>query len=103
MTPFDEEAPVAAEPETAEAAVPADLSGGDAPPAAGPNEEEAIAARAAAVVAEREAQAMEDRVPPGSVIERTPTGWAVRIVYGGAPRLFGEGATLTAALRQAGV
>lgn len=67
------------------------------------NDEEAIAARAAEVTAEREARSLEDRVPPGSVLERTPTGWHVSVMYGGAPRLFGDGVTLALALRGAGV
>ena len=46
---------------------------------------------------------LEARVAVGSTLTRTKTGWHVGIMFGGAPRLHGDGATLDAALIEAGV
>ena len=45
---------------------------------------------------------LEDRVEIGSILERTKTGWRAILHYGGQPRLFGDGATIDAALTDAG-
>ena len=45
---------------------------------------------------------LEERVEVGSVIERTPRGWFAKLHYGGQTRLYGEGATVDAAVREAG-
>ncbi len=45
---------------------------------------------------------IEARVLPGSKIDRTETGWRVQLVYGGARRLHGEGATIEEAVTNAG-
>ncbi len=48
-------------------------------------------------------RSLEDRVEVGGKIERTARGWQVSLMYGGARKLFGEGATIEAALASAGV
>ena len=45
---------------------------------------------------------LEDRVEIGSILERTKSGWHVKLHYGGQTRLFGDGATIDAALTDAG-
>ncbi len=53
-------------------------------------------------VAEPE-RSLEDRVEVGGIIERTAQGWHVSLMYGGARKLHGDGATLENALLDAGV
>ena len=45
---------------------------------------------------------LEDRVEIGSILERTKSGWHVKLHYGGQTRLFGNGATIDAAITNAG-
>lgn len=47
-------------------------------------------------------RSIEDRVEPGSILERTVSGWQARLHYGGQTRLFGEGVTIAAAITDAG-
>ena len=47
-------------------------------------------------------KSLEERVGVGSKIDRTPRGWAVQLMYGGARRLHGEGATIEEAVTNAG-
>ena len=47
--------------------------------------------------------ALEERVEVGSTFTRTAFGWSVKIMYGGALRLCGDGDTLHTALLNAGV
>ena len=63
-----------------------------------------VAGPAAAVEANPDpaSATLENRVAPGSILERTHTGWKVRLAYGGQLRLHGEGDTLHNALKDAG-
>ncbi len=54
-------------------------------------------------VAEAPPKTIEQRVDVGGIIERTPQGWHVSLMYGGARKLHGDGATLENALLDAGV
>lgn len=80
----------------------------DSVESAAPESVQELVAPTAEAVAEIEADvvvapALEDRIPVGSVLERTKHGWHVRIMYGGVPRLHGDGETLAIALTEAGV
>ena len=65
----------------------------------------AVAEDIGAVITEVVAVAkyLEDKVAPGTIFERTERGWKVTLMYGGAPRLFGEGATIKDAFTAAGL